>query len=64
LIEEGHVYYLGGGVIRDLMTRNHGVVRAAGLRADARLYFLPGDVSVNGRPTRHGAFTAGVFVRF
>jgi hypothetical protein len=64
LIEEGHVYYLGGGVNRDLMTRGHGVIRAAGLRADARVYFVSGIASRNDRTTRHGSFSAGLFVRF
>lgn len=64
VIEQGHLYYLGGGIIRDLMTRSHGIVRAAGLRADARVYFLSGGVSVNDRRSRQGSFTAGLFVRF
>ena len=64
LIEDGHVYHLGGGVIRDLVTRAHGIVRAAGLRADARVYFLSGGVSVTDRTTTHGSFTDDLFVRF
>ena len=64
LIEEGHVYHLGGGVIQDLLTRTHGIVRAAGLRADARVYFLSGGVSLNDRITTHGSFSGGLFIRF
>jgi len=64
LIEDGHVYHLGGGVSRDLVTRAHGIVRAAGLRADARVYFLSGGVSVTDRTTTHGSFTGELFVRF
>lgn len=64
LIEDGHVYHLGGGVIRDLVTRTHGIVRAAGLRADARVYFLSGGISLNDRTTAHGSFTGGLFIRF
>jgi len=64
LIEEGHVYHLGGGVIRDLFTRTHGIVRAAGLRADARVYFLAGGVSLDDRITTHGSFSGGLFIRF
>jgi hypothetical protein len=63
LIDQGHVYYLGGGVTRDFVVHTHGIVRAAGLRADARLYFLAGGV-VNDRTARHGSFTASLFVRF
>jgi hypothetical protein len=64
LIEEGHVYHLGGGVTRNLVTRTHGVVRAAGLRADARIYFLSGGVSLDDRATKHGSFSGGLFMRF
>jgi len=63
LIDQGHLYHLGGGVTRDLVMRTHGIVRAAGLRADARMYFLAGGV-VNDRTARHGSFTASLFVRF
>jgi hypothetical protein len=63
LIDQGHLYHLGGGVARDLITRTHGIVRAAGLRADARMYFLSGGV-VNDRTARHGSFTASLLVRF
>lgn len=64
LIEDGHVYHLGGGVIRDLFTRTHGIVRAAGLRADARVYFLSGGISLDERTTAHGSFSGGLFLRF
>jgi hypothetical protein len=64
LIEQGHVSHLGGGMTRDLFIRSHGVVRAAGLRADARVYFLSGGVSLNDKTTTHGSFSAGLFVRF
>jgi len=64
LIEDGHVYHLGGGVVRDLLIRTHGVIRAAGLRADMRVYFLSGGVSLDDRRTAHGSFSAGFFVRF
>jgi len=63
LIDQGHLYHLGGGITRDLVVRTHGVVRAAGLRADGRMYFLSGGV-VNDRTARHGSFTASLFVRF
>lgn len=63
-IDQGHVYHLGGGVTRDLMTRTRGVIRAAGLRADARVYFLSGAASLNDRTTAHGSYSAGLFIRF
>src|SRR5205085_1273237 len=57
LIEDGHVYHLGGGVVRELSTRAHGIIRAAGLRADARVYFLSGGVSLDDRTATHGSFS-------
>jgi hypothetical protein len=63
LIDQGHLYHLGGGLTRELMIRTHGMVRAAGLRADGRMYILAGGL-VNGRTARHGSFTASLFVRF
>jgi hypothetical protein len=64
LIEQGHVYHLGGGVTRDLFSRTRGVIRTAGLRADARVYFLSGGASLNDGATTHGSLTGGLFIRF
>jgi hypothetical protein len=64
LIEQGHVYHLGGGVTRALFSRTQGAIRAAGLRADARVYFLSGGASLNDRTTTHGSFTGGLYIRF
>jgi hypothetical protein len=64
VVEEGHVYHLGGGVKRELLTRAHGVVRAVGVRADARVYFLSGGISLYDGITRHESFSAGVFFKF
>jgi hypothetical protein len=63
-IDQGHVYHLGGGVKTDLMTRNRGVVRAAGLRADARLYLLSGGIALDDGIVNQGTMTAGVFIQF
>jgi hypothetical protein len=63
-IEQGHVYHLGGGLKRDLWTRNQRVIRSAGLRVDARVYFLSGGVSVDDGLVPQGAVTAGLFLRF
>jgi hypothetical protein len=63
-VEQGHVYHLGGGLSRELLSRNRGVVRAAGLRADARVYFLSGGISLDDLLTTQGTFTAGVYFRF
>jgi len=63
-IDQGHAYHVGGGVTRDFVTRTRGVIRAAGLRADARVYFLSGAASLNDRTTAHGSYSAGLFIRF
>lgn len=63
-IDQGHVYHLGGGVTHDFVTRTRGVIRAAGLRADARVYLLSGAASLNDRTTLHGSYSAGLFIRF
>jgi hypothetical protein len=63
-IEQGHVYHVGGGVTRDIFTRNRGVVRAAGLRVDARVYFLSGGISPGSGVAAQGTMTGGFFFRF
>ena len=37
LVEEGHLFYVGGGVTHTMFSRPQGVIRAASLRADVRL---------------------------
>lgn len=63
-IEQGHVYHLGGGLKQDLWTRNRRVIRAAGLRVDARVYFLSGGISLGNGVVTQGTMTAGLFFRF
>ena len=63
-IEEGHVYHFGGGLTRDILTRNRGAIRAAGLRVDARVYFLSGGISLGNGVVTQGTMTAGLFFRF
>jgi hypothetical protein len=64
VIEQGHVYHVGGGLERGVLARTRGVIRAAGLRADARAYFLSGGISLDDTVVTQGVFSAGVFVRF
>jgi hypothetical protein len=64
LVEEGEVYHAGGGIKYWLMTRKAGAVRSAGLRADARAYFLRGGISFDDRPRSHVAISGSVFVGF
>ena len=64
LVEEGQVYYVGGGVRRSLLSRARGVVRAIGVRADARYSLLSGGVTVTDGLQSRVSVTAGVFVIF
>jgi hypothetical protein len=64
VIEEGHLYHLGGGVKHWLLARDRGFIRSAGLRADGRLYVMVGGVSFNGRPRPQAAASGSVFLAF
>ena len=64
LVEHGHTFDVGGGLVRSLLSRDRGIVRAAGLRADARLYLLSGGVTVRAGPRPHGAISGSAFVAF
>ena len=37
LVEDGHLFYVGGGVTHPLFSRAQGLIRAASVRADVRL---------------------------
>ena len=64
VIEQGHLYHLGGGITHWLLARDRGFVRAAGLRADGRLYVLMSGISFDGRPRPHAAASGSVFLAF
>jgi hypothetical protein len=64
LVETGQVYHAGGGIRHWLWQRDQGFVRAAGVRADARLYVLVKGVDLRDRPRPHGAVSAYLFVTF
>ena len=64
VIEQGHLYHLGGGVKHWLLARDRGLIKAAGLRAEGRLYLLKSGISFNGNPRPHLAASGGVFVAF
>jgi hypothetical protein len=63
-IEEGHFYHLGGGVKHWLLARDRGFVRAAGLRADGRVYVLVSGISFDGRSRPHAAVSGSFFLAF
>jgi hypothetical protein len=64
LIEEGAVVHLGGGAKHWLFVHRDGVVKAVGIRGDARVYLLIGGVRQDDRPRPHGAVSGSVFVTF
>lgn len=64
VVEQGHVYHLGGGVKQWLVTRDHGIIRAAGLRADARMELRSGGIAVADRRRSQFAISGGLFVTF
>lgn len=64
VIEDGRVYHVGGGVKHWLLARDRGFIKAAGLRADARLYLLAGGVSFDNGPKPRGAASGSVFISF
>lgn len=64
VIEEGHLYHLGGGFKHWLMARDRGRIRAAGLRADMRLYLMARGIAFDDRPRPHGAISGSLFVSF
>ena len=64
VVEQGQVYHAGGGIKYWLLARDHGVVRATGLRGDARLYVTRHGISFDDRSRPHVALSGSVFVGF
>ena len=64
VVEDGSVFYAGGGLKYGLMSRSQGLVKILGLRGDARLNVLSGGIHVDDRVRRHVAISGGVFVIF
>jgi hypothetical protein len=64
LVEEGVAYHVGGGVKRPLFARQRGLVKAAGVRGDARLYVFSHGVEFDGGARLQGSVLGSVFVTF
>jgi len=64
LVEEGHLYYAGGGIRRGLFMRQRGFVRAAGFRADVRIYVFSSTASMDEGSRSEGAVSGSLFVVF
>ena len=63
-IEQGSVFYAGGGLRRALLSRSSGRFRAAGWRVDGRLYVLSSESSADDEMPLRPAVSASLFVGF
>ena len=64
LVEQGTAYHLGGGVRQWLSVRNNAVIKAFGVRADARVYLFSGGISTDDGVRPHAAVSGSLFVTF
>src|SRR5262245_26873386 len=62
LVETGHLFYVGGGVIRPLFSRRQGFIRSGNIRADLRLNVLSLELEEDSRP--QGSITASLVLTF
>jgi len=61
VVEEGRVYYVGGGAKYWLFMRPRGFTRAAGARADVRLNLLSGGIALDEDGLRRHVSISGSF---
>ncbi|HLG58294.1 MAG TPA: hypothetical protein VI485_23315 [Vicinamibacterales bacterium] len=64
VIEEGRVYYVGGGANYWLFSRMRGLLRAAGARADLRLNRLSGGIALDEGLRSHVSVSGSFLVAF
>jgi hypothetical protein len=64
VVDEGQVYYVGGGARYGLLTRPRGLPRALGVRGDVRLNLLSGGVTIEDKVRRHVLVSGSFFVVF
>jgi hypothetical protein len=64
VIEEGGVFFVGGGVKHTLLTRSESFIRGLGARADVRLNLLSGGIHIDDSVRRHVSVSGGLFVTF
>ena len=64
VIDEGRIYHVGGGLKHWLLARDSGLLRAAGVRLDARLYVLTSGITFDDNPRPQGAISGSAFVTF
>jgi hypothetical protein len=64
LVEHGYLLHGGGGLKHWLRARRTGRLRAAGVRADVRIYAMSSGVSLDDRPRPRIAISGSVFLGF
>jgi hypothetical protein len=64
LSEDGHLFYVGGGVRRALLLRPKGLLRGLGVRGDVRLTVLSAGITVEDTSRNHVSASASMFVVF
>jgi hypothetical protein len=64
VIEEGAAYHVGGGLKHWLLARESGLLKAIGVRFDARLYVLTSAMAFDDDPRPQGAISGAAFVTF
>ena len=64
VIEEGSVFFAGGGVKHTIHSRPRGFVRGIGARADVRLNLLSGGIHIDDSARRHISVSGSLFVIF
>ena len=63
-IEDGGVFFAGGGVTRALVVRPRGWWHSLGVRADARLNVVSGGITIDDRRRRHVAVSGSLYIVF
>jgi hypothetical protein len=64
LIEEGRAFHVGGGLKHWLLARDRGLLKAAGIRLDARLYVLTSGITLDDDARPQGTISGAAFVAF
>jgi hypothetical protein len=64
VIEDGRVFFAGGGIKHTIHTRPGGFIRGLGARADARLNLLSGGIHIDDNVRRHVSVSGSLFVIF
>jgi hypothetical protein len=64
VIEDGRVFFAGGGVKHTIHARPRGLIRGIGARADSRLNWLSGGIHIDENVRRHVSVSGSLFVVF